>query len=707
MKLENKKLILFDLDGTLIDSVPDLALSVNEMLKYLGRTPFEIETVRSWVGNGADILVKRALLGKRELNEPIEMELFAKALELFLKRYHQNLCVETNTFEGVNKSLELLKSASYRMAIVTNKPEAFVLPLLKALNLDDYFELIVGGDTLLSRKPEPEPLLYVCEKLGVSKEEAVMVGDSKNDILAAHAAGIESIAVTYGYNYEEDIRKHRPDWVIEHFSEIVDLFQKPPSARIAVVGGGIAGSSIALFLSKMGMDITLFEKQPALVDGPPMCHLHAGGNLYREISDAQCLQLLEESISFMRFYPKSIDYRPTVIAVPIGDKSTPQALFNRLELLKAHYEVLIKTDSENKVLGESEYYYKLYERADLERLKLYKPVKAPQSQDEWMITVSQHIDLDQLQFPMILVQEYGINLFRLAANVTLCLQNSSYCRLKLEHEVTNVVKENHSFIVESLHQGAQQSERFDYLINAAGFNSGKIDDFLGYERERFVEFKAAFVTQWDEDQRMWPEMVFYGERGTPQGMAQFTPYPDGYVQLHAMTPNMTLFEDGLVKSNRLSAQPQLPKKFIEKMETHWAVETVQERTERAIAYLARFIPAFKAAKVASKPLFGAQQIPGEDETLRAAEVSFVDDRYARCEIVKASSVLSMADTIAQVLLRLGYLSFSRYKEGAALLGCSVEETSVDSLAQGLSQSRNYPLSLAKRSKEDATMAHVF
>ena len=114
-------------------------------------------------------------------------------------------------------------------------------------------------------------------------------------------------------------------------------------AKIAIVGGGVAGSSTALQLGQLGLDVTLFEKEPSLVSGPPFCHLHAGGNLYREISDQQCITLLKQSIDFLRFYPFVVDYRPTVIALPTTDKSSPSALLPRLELLKKEYQAFIDT----------------------------------------------------------------------------------------------------------------------------------------------------------------------------------------------------------------------------------------------------------------------------------------------------------------------------------------------------------------------------
>lgn len=223
MKLGNKKLILFDLDGTLVDSVPDLALALNAMLKSLGRESFSVETIRSWVGNGAQTLVKRGLSGSSEIDENLDEALFEKALAIFLKSYATFLCVETVTYPHVVSTLQSLKTQGFRLALVTNKPFDFIQPLLEGLGMKDMFELCLGGDSLKKKKPDPEPLLYICENLGVSVEDSVIVGDSKNDILAAHSAKMQSIAVTYGYNYGEDISVHSPDYVVDDFAEILSL----------------------------------------------------------------------------------------------------------------------------------------------------------------------------------------------------------------------------------------------------------------------------------------------------------------------------------------------------------------------------------------------------------------------------------------------------------------------------------------------------
>lgn len=221
MKFINKKLLLFDFDGTLIDSAPDLALAVNHTMKSLNRSEFDEELIRSWVGNGALTLVKRGLSGKSEVDSELDEILVKKALEIFLEFYTKNLCVQTRLYPNVAKTLNSLKAKDYRLAIITNKPYDFIEPILQGLNIDNIFELFIGGDSLKLKKPNPEPLLYVCQSLGVSNIDTLMIGDSKNDILAAKAAAIESIGVSYGYNYGEDISVYNPDIVVDDFGEIL------------------------------------------------------------------------------------------------------------------------------------------------------------------------------------------------------------------------------------------------------------------------------------------------------------------------------------------------------------------------------------------------------------------------------------------------------------------------------------------------------
>ena len=220
MKFTNKEVILFDLDGTLIDSVPDLSYAVNHMLEALQRESFSEDTIRYWVGNGAQVLVKRALSGQTEIDENLDQSLFEKALELFMSYYGQHLCIDTAAYPNVSATLHALKEKGYRLVIVTNKPFDFVGPILEALCLDGVFEFWVGGDSVEKKKPDPLPLLHACGHMNVSVDKCVMVGDSKNDLLAANSCGMESVGVTYGYNYGENIEIYDPTFIIEDFSEL-------------------------------------------------------------------------------------------------------------------------------------------------------------------------------------------------------------------------------------------------------------------------------------------------------------------------------------------------------------------------------------------------------------------------------------------------------------------------------------------------------
>lgn len=225
MKFDHKEAILFDLDGTLIDSVPDLATAVNQMLQKLDRETFSEDTIRYWVGNGAQVLVKRALSGQTEIDEALDPALFEKALEIFLTLYAKVLCKDTVTYPNVSNTLHTLKALGYRLVIVTNKPYDFVAPILKGLQLESLFEFWLGGDSLNKKKPDPLPLLHACEKLNLSVEQCVMVGDSRNDLLAARSAGMQSIGVSYGYNYGEDIEIYEPDLIVDDFADICSAFE--------------------------------------------------------------------------------------------------------------------------------------------------------------------------------------------------------------------------------------------------------------------------------------------------------------------------------------------------------------------------------------------------------------------------------------------------------------------------------------------------
>lgn len=222
MKVKNKALILFDLDGTLVDSVPDLAAAVNDMSKRLGRQTFDEETIRCWVGNGAQRLVERALSGSSEVDPDLDERLLKNASDYFFAYYEDHLCEYTRAYAKVPETVRALKEKGYLLAVVTNKPFAFAEPILEEMELAENFSLILGGDTLEKKKPDPLPLVYACKKLDIPIADTVMVGDSKNDIQAANACGMDVIAVTYGYNYGEDIGIYHPDITINSFAELLE-----------------------------------------------------------------------------------------------------------------------------------------------------------------------------------------------------------------------------------------------------------------------------------------------------------------------------------------------------------------------------------------------------------------------------------------------------------------------------------------------------
>jgi len=216
--IQKPEMVLIDVDGTLVDSVPDLAFCVDEMMKAIGQEPYGEERVRDWVGNGVERLVRRALIGQLD-GEPDEA-LFQQAYPIFIDLYSENTCVRSVLYPGVEEGMAYMQSAGYKLGCVTNKAAQFTIPILKQLNIYDAFGIVVSGDTLPVKKPDPLPLLHAAEKLGVIAEKSLMLGDSKSDVTAARAAGFQIICMSYGYNHGEDIRLYNPDMVIDSMAEL-------------------------------------------------------------------------------------------------------------------------------------------------------------------------------------------------------------------------------------------------------------------------------------------------------------------------------------------------------------------------------------------------------------------------------------------------------------------------------------------------------
>lgn len=210
--------MLFDLDGTLVHSAPDLAAALNLMLKEMGRPEQPTERVAGWIGNGMARLVKRGLTG--EIDGEPDVELFERGLSSFKRHYAANLTARTRPYPGAIETLATLRSDGFALGCVTNKSESFSRPLLDRLGLMQYLQVVIGGDTVTTRKPDPLPLRHACEEVGVPPARAVMVGDSAADINAARAAGMPVIAVSYGYNQGRNVRELNPDWVVDSLAEL-------------------------------------------------------------------------------------------------------------------------------------------------------------------------------------------------------------------------------------------------------------------------------------------------------------------------------------------------------------------------------------------------------------------------------------------------------------------------------------------------------
>lgn len=216
------KLIGFDLDGTLVNSLPDLALSLNSAFAEVGLPQAPEELVLTWIGNGADVLFAKGMewTGK---SDDFSQEELVQIKRRFGYFYGENVCNISKLYPNVKETLEALKAQGYILAVVTNKPTKHVLPVLQAFKIDHLFSEALGGQSLPQIKPHPAPLYYLCGKFGLYPHEMLFVGDSKNDILAAKAVGCKSVGLTYGYNYNIPISESEPDYVCEDFAEILKI----------------------------------------------------------------------------------------------------------------------------------------------------------------------------------------------------------------------------------------------------------------------------------------------------------------------------------------------------------------------------------------------------------------------------------------------------------------------------------------------------
>ncbi|MEO6563805.1 MAG: phosphoglycolate phosphatase [Nitrosospira sp.] len=218
------KAVMIDLDGTLLDTASDLAAAANMMLRELGRAELPLETIQSYIGKGIQKLVKRSLTGS--LDDEPDAELFDKAMPIYERDYAKTLCVNTRPYPGVIEGLNALREAGFRLACVTNKAEAFTLPLLRATGLFDYFDIVLSGDSLPKKKPDPMPLLHAFTHFNILPHEMLLIGDSLNDAEAARAAGCYVFCVPYGYNEGRDVRELDCDAIVTSVYDATKLIQK-------------------------------------------------------------------------------------------------------------------------------------------------------------------------------------------------------------------------------------------------------------------------------------------------------------------------------------------------------------------------------------------------------------------------------------------------------------------------------------------------
>jgi phosphoglycolate phosphatase len=221
--------IIFDLDGTLVDASRDIASATNYVLEKIGRPGLPVETIAGYIGGGAEALWRKVLGGEADA-------LLPTVLPQFLERYTAHACDETVLYPGALDVLLVLEKARFKLAIATQKVEAISFEIMDKLRIRSFFPVIIGPESITHRKPHPESVLVILERLGCRAEQAWMVGDTPADILAGKAAGVQTVGVTYGYGLKEEIVSAGPNFVIDRLVELIDLLQ--PISRLTDQAGG-------------------------------------------------------------------------------------------------------------------------------------------------------------------------------------------------------------------------------------------------------------------------------------------------------------------------------------------------------------------------------------------------------------------------------------------------------------------------------------
>lgn len=219
------KAILFDLDGTLVDSLPDIIAAVRLTEQELGLSSNTDEQIRDWIGNGAKVLIRRVVTGEAE--QQLSESQWQQAFDVFMRHYAEQGTKLTKLYDGVEHLLQTLQQRGMPMALVTNKPKAITVELIRILQIDQYFDVVLGAGDVPNNKPAPDMLLLAAERLGIQVQDCLMVGDSSNDVKAARNADMLVAAVRGGYNHGEPIEQSDPDWVLDNLSELLEPLPSP------------------------------------------------------------------------------------------------------------------------------------------------------------------------------------------------------------------------------------------------------------------------------------------------------------------------------------------------------------------------------------------------------------------------------------------------------------------------------------------------
>lgn len=217
------KVIGFDLDGTLINTLPDLTLVVNSMFLEHGFPTVTQQQVLSWVGKGADIFFQNAIAYTGKVFDAAQQVSMRASFDKFYATY---VCEESTLYPNVKETLEALKAEGFTLVVITNKPTKLVEPVLTAFGIYHLFSETLGGQSLPKIKPNPDPMWFICEKFGIQPNELLFVGDSENDVIASTKAGCDVVGLTYGYNYNVPIEQSNPTFVTSDFADVLKIATK-------------------------------------------------------------------------------------------------------------------------------------------------------------------------------------------------------------------------------------------------------------------------------------------------------------------------------------------------------------------------------------------------------------------------------------------------------------------------------------------------